>query len=123
MAVTTPFHREAMIVAPPGFWRDALVSLVRAQPRLCVSQVQDDLAAARATLDGKTVDIVIVDSSGDEQHLLDFLAWLGATHPAAGCVIAVDTQVQQARYVAAGARATLLKGCLDETQLRSAISA
>ena len=39
------------------------------------------------------------------------------------CVVAVDTQVQQVRCLAAGAHATLLKGWLDEAALRQAIAA
>lgn len=114
--------RTSLILAPASIWRDALVSLVRAQPQLHVSQVLGDFEAARAALARSTVDVVIAEQGIDEPALLGFIAWLREAHAAVRCVVAVDTQLQQTRYLAAGAHATLLKGCLDEASLQKAVA-
>jgi len=114
--------RTAVIIAPASIWRDALVSLVRAQPQSQVSQVLDTFEAARSALTRTVVDVVIAEHSVDEPALLGFIAWLHETHAAVRCVVAVDTQLQQTRYLAAGAHATLLKGCLDEASLQGAVA-
>ncbi|HQY91319.1 MAG: hypothetical protein WAU00_12415 [Caldilinea sp.] len=114
--------RTALVIAPASIWRDALVSLVRAQPHLCISAVLDNFEAARTALERQAVDVVIAENGLDETTLLNFVAWLHATHVAARCVVAVDTQLQQARCRAAGAHATLLKGCLDDALLRRAVA-
>lgn len=114
--------RTALVVAPASIWRDALVSLVRAQPQLHVSQVLDTFEAARVTLTQSVVDVVIAEHSIDEPALLGFIAWLHEARTAVRCVVAVDTQLQQSRYLAAGAHATLLKGCLDAASLQAAVA-
>lgn len=114
--------RTALVVAPASIWRDALVSLVRAQPQLHVSQVLDTFEAARITLTQSAVDVVIAEHSIDEPALLGFIAWLHEARAAVRCVVAVDTQLQQSRYLAAGAHATLLKGCLDAASLQAAVA-
>jgi DNA-binding NarL/FixJ family response regulator len=114
--------RTSLILAPASIWRDALVSLVRAQPQLHVSQVISDFEAARAALACSAVDVVIAEHGIDEPALLGFIAWLREAHAAVRCVVAVDTQLQQTRYLAAGAHATLLKGCLDEASLQKAVA-
>lgn len=112
----------ALIVASSGIWRDALVSLLRAQPNFQVNSVVDDLNAARAALTHKHIDMVVVEKSQDEAALLSFIAWLTVEHSTVRCIAAVDTQAQQGQVEAAGAHATLLKGCLDEALLRAAIA-
>ncbi|HHY54946.1 MAG TPA: hypothetical protein GYA08_05870 [Chloroflexi bacterium] len=114
-------HYRVLIIAPASIWRDALVSLVRAQPRLCVGQVLDTLAAARSALTHTAVDVVIAEHGVGEAALLDFIAWLHMGGAPVRCIVAVDTQLQQSRYLAAGADATLLKGCLDEVSLQQAV--
>lgn len=122
MALSTHRDTTVLIIATAGIWRDAMVSLVRAQPRLCVSQVLDTFEAARSVITNTPVDVVIAEHSVDETALLDFIAWLHEVYTAVRCVVAVDTQRQQSRYLAAGADAALLKGCLDEAALRRAVS-
>jgi DNA-binding NarL/FixJ family response regulator len=107
-----------MIVAPAGIWRDALVSLLRAQPNLLVAAVVDSLAAARELLCTLHIDVIIIDNSVDDGDLADFLNWLGSAHPTVRSLVAVDTQLEQPRYLAAGAFATLQKGRLNDALLR-----
>lgn len=114
--------RTALVIAAASIWRDALVSLVRAQPGWRVGQVLDSVRAARSVLTQSAVDVVIVEAGGDEAALRNFIAWLNATYATMRCVVAVDTQLQQSRYLAAGADATLLKGCLDEASLQQAVA-
>lgn len=116
-----PTH-TALVIAAANIWRDALVSLVRALPGWRVGQVLDSVRAARSVLAQAAIDVVIVETGGDEAALPDFIAWLNATHATVRCVVAVDTQLQQNRYLAAGADATLLKGCLDEASLQQAVA-
>lgn len=118
MAVTHIFHRVAMIVAPAGIWRDALVSLMRAQPNLVVGAVVDTLLAAHDLLSTERVDVIVIDSNVDDADLSNFLSWLGSEHPSVRTVVAVDTQLQQPHYLAAGAHATLQKGRLNDALLR-----
>lgn len=122
MPVNPHTMRTALIIAPASIWRDALVSLVRAQPQLHVSQVLDTFEAARGVLTRSAVDVVIAEHGIDEPTLLEFMAWLHETCAAVRCVVAVDTQFQQTRYLAAGAHATLLKGCLNEASLQQAVA-
>jgi len=122
MALSLHATHTALIIAPPSIWRDALVSLVRAQPQLHVSQVLDTFGAARSALARTAVDVVIAEHSVDAPALLTFIAWLHETHATVRCIVAVDTQLQQSRYLAAGAHATLLKGCLDEASLQQAVA-
>ncbi len=122
MPVDSHTTRIALIIAPASIWRDALVSLVRAQPQLRVDHILDHFEKARAMLTRQRVDIVLAENGADAPGLLDFIAWLHDTQPAVRCVVAVDTQSQQACCLAAGAHATLLKGCLDETLLQQAVT-
>lgn len=121
MAVTRITQRIAMIVAPSGIWRDALVSLLRAQPNLAICAVVDSLPAAYKLLSTIQVDVIIIDSSVGDVDLTDFLRWLGSEHATARTVVAVDTRLQQVRYLAAGAQATLPKGRLNDALLRVTI--
>ncbi len=114
-------QRRAMLVAPAGIWRDALVSLLRAQPNLLIAAVVDSLAAARNLLSMQQMDVIIIDNSVDAAALTDFLRWLGSAHPAVRTVVAVDTQLQQSHYLTVGAHATLQKGRLNDALLRVAV--
>jgi len=118
MAATHISHRIVMIVAPAGIWRDALVSLLRAQPNLLVSAVAESLPAARDLLTAVRVNVIVIDSSVGDADLNNFLSWLGAEHPSVRSVVAIDTQSQQPQYLAAGAYATLPKGRLNDALLR-----
>jgi DNA-binding NarL/FixJ family response regulator len=121
MAVMHFSHRVVMIVAPTGIWRDALVSLMRAQPNLLVSSVVDALPAARDLLSTTHIDVIVIDSSVGDADLTGFLRWLGSEHASVRIVVAVDTQLQQLQYLATGAHATLQKGRLNDALLRVAM--
>ncbi len=110
-----------MIVAPSGIWRDALVSLVRAQSDLVLSTVTDDLVAARGDLTRAPVHALIADIGLGEAAQEAFVAWLRDNAPGVRCVVAVEAQSQEDGFRALGAHATLLKGCVDERLLRAAI--
>lgn len=114
--------RIALVIAAPGIWRDALVSLLRAQPNLAVCHVVSDPDTARVLIERGAVAIVFTECSADERPLLDFLTWLQDAHPAVRCVVAVDTRAQKAHCIAAGAYMTLLKGWLDERVLQQAVA-
>lgn len=111
-----------IIVAPSGIWRDALVSLVRAQPDLALRSVTDDLAIARRDVAQTPVHALIADIGLGERNLADFVGWLHANMPAVRSIVAVDAQYQEDKFRAIGVHATLLKGCLDEALLRAAIA-
>lgn len=112
---------SVMIIAPAGIWRDALVSLVRAQPDLALRSVTDDLAAARSELAQAPVHALIADIGLGEGELAAFAGWLHANAPGVRCVVAVDAQSQQDGFRTMGVHATLLKGCLDEGLLRASV--
>ncbi len=114
---------SVMIVAPPGIWRDALVSLVRAQENLALSAVANNLPAVRTKMDADPLHVLIADIGLGESQLAQFTRWLHDAFPNVRCVVAVDMQHQQASSLAAGAHATLLKGCLDEAVLQEAMAA
>ncbi len=114
---------SVMIVAPPGIWRDALVSLVRAQENLALSAVADNLPAVRAKIETEPLHVLIADIVLGESQLAHFTGWLHDAYPGVRSVVAVDMQHQQASSLAAGANATLLKGCLDEALLKEALAA
>ena len=111
-----------VIVAPSGIWRDALVSLVRAQPDLALRSVTDDLAAVRSDLALAPVHALIADIGLGEGDLAAFAGWLHANAPGVRCVVAVDAQCQEDGFRSIGVHATLLKGCLDEVVLRASIN-
>jgi DNA-binding NarL/FixJ family response regulator len=118
MTVNHIAPRTAMIVAPVGIWRDALVSLMRAQSNLLIAAVVDSLSAAQGLLLTTAIDVIVLDCGVDGANLSDFLRWLGVEYPSVRSVVAVDTQIQQPYYLAIGAHATLQKGRLDDALLR-----
>jgi len=122
MVDLSSLSRTVLIVAAPGIWRDALVSLIRAQPQFQVIAILDTVADARDAFARQGGDVVIAENNADERSLLAFITWLHDVHSGVRCVVAVDTQIQQSRCHAAGAHATLLKGCLDEKLLRQALA-
>ena len=110
-----------LIVAPSGIWRDALVSLVRAQAQIVLHDVLDDLSVARVKLAEVQDGALIADIGLGEGDLAAFAGWLHANAPGVRCVVAVDAQYQEDWFRSIGVHATLLKGCLDEVVLRAAI--
>lgn len=122
MSVEFVAPTHVIVVAMPSIWRDALVSLLRAQPRLQLRLITASLAVTSVAIANKEAPVVIVDIGLTESAILDFIDWVQSTRLPVHCIVAVDTQQQQMRCIAAGA-ATLLKGCLDETSLLEAMLA
>ena len=118
------FHQlpslHVVVAAAPGIQRDALVSLLRAQPNLTVTATVDDHSALRRMLAAAPVEIMILDGGILGSTGPDLIHWLRKEYPAARCVVLANKTAQCAAYKYAGADAALLKGCLDE-QLLAAI--
>ena len=112
---------HVMVAAAPGIQRDALISLLRAQPNLIVIATADDPSALRRILAVTPVEIMVLDGGILGSAGTDFIHWLRKEYPAARCVVLVNRTAQCAVYKYAGADAALLKGCLDE-QLLAAIA-
>ncbi|MFN8470374.1 MAG: response regulator [Caldilineaceae bacterium] len=113
--------RHVMVAAAPGIQRDALVSLLRAQPNLIIIATADDTSALRRMLAATPVEIMILDGGILGSGGTDLIHWLRKEYPAARCVVLANRTAQCAAYKHAGADAALLKGCLDE-QLLAAIA-
>jgi len=112
---------RVMVAAAPGIQRDALVSLLRAQPNLTVIATADDPSALRRVLSTTPVEIMVLDGGILGSAGTDLIHWLRKEYPAARCVVLANRSAQCAAYKYAGADAALLKGCLDE-QLLAAIA-
>jgi DNA-binding NarL/FixJ family response regulator len=112
---------RVMVAAAPGIQRDALVSLLRAQPNLMVIATADDPSALRRVLSATPVEIMVLDGGILGSAGTDLVHWLRKEYPAARCVVLANRTAQCAAYKYAGADAALLKGCLDE-QLLAAIA-
>ncbi len=112
---------HVMVAAAPGIQRDALVSLLRAQPNLTVIATADDAGALRRMLAVTPVEILILDGGIMGSAGTDLIFWLRKEHPGARCVVLANRTAQCAAYKYAGADAALLKGCLDEQLLAALI--
>ena len=112
---------HVMVAAAPGIQRDALISLLRAQPNLIVTATADDPSALRRMLAVTPVEIMVLDGGILGSAGTDLIYWLRKEYPAARCVVLANRTAQCAAYKYAGADAALLKGCLDE-QLLAAIA-
>ncbi len=112
---------HVLVAAAPGIQRDALVSLLRAQPNLIIIATADDTSALRRMLAVTPVEIMILDGGILGNGGTDLIHWLRKEYPAARCVVLASRSAQCAAYKYAGADAALLKGCLDE-QLLAAIA-
>jgi DNA-binding NarL/FixJ family response regulator len=112
---------HVMVAAAPGIQRDALISLLRAQPNLVVIATADDQDALRRMLAVTPVEIMVLDGGILGSAGTDLIRWLRKEYPGARCVVLANRTAQCAVYKYAGADAALLKGCLDE-QLLAAIA-
>jgi DNA-binding NarL/FixJ family response regulator len=112
---------HVMVAAAPGIQRDALVSLLRAQPNVIIIATADDTSALRRMLAVTPVEIMILDGGILGSGGTDLIHWLRKEYPAARCLVLANRSAQCAAYKYAGADAALLKGCLDE-QLLAALA-
>jgi DNA-binding NarL/FixJ family response regulator len=125
MARPKPVHGSSpsniIVAAARGIQRDALVSLLRAQPHLTLAAVADDAAAlhrllqeelARTSLVHPTA--AVIDAGLRGALLPDLIRSLRQEFPAVRCIVLADTANQCTICLAAGAQAALLKGCLGE---------
>lgn len=109
--------RSIVVAAAAGIRRDALVSLLRAQPNITVDAVVDDIAAVPCiTAAGKT-HVVILDTGLEPEKTVSLIQWLRQNTPAVRCIVLADNTALRATCLQAGAADVLLKGCLDETML------
>lgn len=128
---------QVVVAAAEGIQRDALVSLLRAQPDLVVAgavasqgelqRLLHDLQTAMPgdpmsgdPIPGDRVPLTLVVDAGLAAPASGaLLAWLRHTYGNLRCVVLADTAGQAAACMEAGAHAALLKGCLDARLLAS----
>lgn len=103
-----------LVVAAAGIQRDALVSLLRAQPNLAVFAVTSDLDAVRRCAPTGRVQSIVLDGTLDANAAPALVGWLRQAHPRVRCIVLADSTARCAAFLQAGAHAALLKGCLDE---------
>lgn len=106
--------RSVIIAAPAGIQRDALVSLLRAQPRLVVAAVTNDLGDVRSSALAGRVQIIVLDGELQTNAALALVAWLRQTCPGLRCVVLAGSTARRKEFLQAGAHEALLKGCLDD---------
>ena len=102
-----------LVAAAAGIQRDALVSLLRAQPYFHVAAVTGDLAAVRSAAQSQQADIIVLDGGLQTDAALGLVAALRHMQPAVRCVVLADSAAQCRAFLQAGAHDALLKGCLD----------
>lgn len=102
-----------LVAAAAGIQRDALVSLLRAQPNLAVIAVTGDLTAVRRIVSAGSVQVIVLDAGLESRAAMPLIAWLRQASPATRCVVLADSTAQRQTLLQAGADAALLKGCLD----------
>jgi DNA-binding NarL/FixJ family response regulator len=112
---TPPVLSLAIVVAAAaGIQRDALVSLLRAQPLMTVVAVTNDLAAVRRHVEAGAARIIVLDGGLELPAALHLVAWLRQSKAAARCIVLAESTAQRRAFLGAGADEALLKGCLDE---------
>ena len=102
-----------LVLAAAGIQRDALVSLLRAQPNFQVIAVTDDPAAAQRAAQQQQANIIVLDGGLQTDAALSLVAALRQTQPAVRCVVLADSTAQCRAFLQAGVHDVLLKGCLD----------
>ena len=102
-----------LVLAAAGIQRDALVSLLRAQPNFHVIAVTGDLAAALHGAQHQQANIIVLDGGLQTDAALNMVAALRQMRPAVRCVVLADSTAQCRAFLQAGAHDALLKGCLD----------
>ena len=103
-----------MVAAAAGIQRDALVSLLRAQPNLAVIAVTSDLAAVRGSVLAGQVQVIVLDGALEAHAALALVVWLHHAQPSVRCIVLADSTARRTAFLQAGAHDALLKGCLDE---------
>lgn len=102
-----------LVAAAAGIQRDALVSLLRAQPNLIVAAVTGDLGAVRCAVSAGPIQVIVLDGGLEPRASLALIAWLRQASPATRCVVLAENTAQRQAFLQAGAADALLKGCLD----------
>ena len=117
---STPRLSTVLIAAPPGLWRGALASFVRAvrgaEP--VTADTPEQAAGLALTRPGAAV---IVDAAWGAAGV-ELVQRLRAAGGQALLIAALDTPAQASTYYRAGADLTLVKGFLDD-DLRAALAA
>ncbi len=114
MGLISKSPTSVIVTVAPGIQRDALVSLLRAQPALTITAIAADAAAAQRAAAAGGSDAIVVDAGLAGDAALDLAGWLRRHQPACRCIVLVDSTAQCREFLEAGAQAVLLKGCLDE---------
>jgi DNA-binding NarL/FixJ family response regulator len=103
-----------LVAAAAGIQRDALVSLLRAQPNMTVVAATGDILAVRRRASADPVHAIVLDGALGSHAGEELIAWLRKNCPAVRCIALADGAAQRQAFLAAGADDALLKGCLDE---------
>lgn len=103
-----------LVAAPAGIQRDALVSLLRAQPNLVVVAVAGDPATVQRIVMEDQVHLIVLDGGLQGDAAMGLVAWLHQARPTLRCIVLADRVAQVLAFQQAGADDALLKGCLDK---------
>ena len=117
MSTSRNARLSILVAAAAGIQRDALVSLLRAQPNMTVIAATSDLAAVRDRVIAGGVHCIVLDGALDAHAGAELVAWLRTLSPAVRCIVLADGAAQRLAFLRAGADDALLKGCLDERLL------
>ena len=112
MNISPSASLSILVAAAAGIQRDALVSLLRAQPNFHVVAVTGDLAAVQHAAQ-QQANIIVLDGALQTDAALGMVASLRQMKSAVRCVVLADSAAQCRAFLQAGAHDVLLKGCLD----------
>jgi len=113
MNISPSASLSILVAAAAGIQRDALVSLLRAQPNFHVVAVTGDLAAVQHAAQQQQANIIVLDGALQTDAALGMVASLRQMKSAVRCVVLADSAAQCRAFLQAGAHDVLLKGCLD----------
>lgn len=114
MSTSRNARLSILVAAAAGIQRDALVSLLHAQPNMTVIAATSDLAMVRCRVIAGEVQCIVLDGDLELHAGMELIAWLRALNPAVRCIVLADGAAQRLAFLRAGAADALLKGCLDE---------
>jgi DNA-binding NarL/FixJ family response regulator len=113
MSISPGAPLSILVLAAAGIQRDALVSLLRAQPNMTVTVVTGDLTVAQSVALCQQANLIVIDGGLQTDAALSMVATLRQMRPLVRCVVLADSTAQRRAFLQVGAYDALLKGCLD----------
>lgn len=101
---------SALIIAPPGRWRDSLRVLLQAGGLIAHVQLAEEDRAGPSCMAGDAPDLVLVDARLADGHGWWVLEQLRYDWPQARCIVLAHTLAQEQQARLAGADAVLQAG-------------